>query len=107
MKNLSSRFRVLRALRETRTIRTLVALDLSNENQTVLLKIFRRNQVHFNRIETDRILSLFRGIKHPHLVPITHSGLTKDGDIYVVREFLPLLVSSREQVLEDIRCLIS
>src|SRR5215813_3121088 len=107
MKNLSSRFRVLRALRETRASRTLVALDLSTENQTVLIKIFRRRQVQFNRAETDRMLSLFRGINHPHLVPITNSGLTKDGDIYVVREFLPLLVSSRELLLEEVKCLIS
>ena len=102
-----SRFKVVRMLRETRSMQTFVGLDVSNDNETVLVKIFRRRHVEWERSQVDRILWLFRGIRHPHLVPILDSGLTADGDFYVVREFLPQLEFPRKHLLDDIKSLIS
>src|SRR5256885_2042841 len=84
------RFNVIRILRDDAESKTFLASDSVLDRADVLVKIIRKG--HFNR-DLDSLVqqvSWFSGIRHQSLGIIFGAGLTTKGDLYYVREYLPI-----------------
>src|SRR2546425_8043798 len=84
------RFNVIRILREDAESKTFLASDSVLNRTDVLIKIVRRG--YFNRSMDSLVqkVSWFSGIRHKNLGIIFDAGLTPKGDLYSVREYLPI-----------------
>ena len=85
-----SRFSVIRVLRDDGHSKTFLGTDHLLERADVVVKICRKG--HFGRDRDYLIerLSWFSGIRHDNLTTIVDAGLTTRGDLYCVREYLPV-----------------
>jgi serine/threonine protein kinase len=102
-----SRFTDIKILRETRATRTFSASDKYFDEPIVLVKHFRRRYFDVNRLETERVISAFVGLRHQNLSRMLDVGLTGDGDLYVVREYFPAIASPEPLTFDAVTKLIS
>src|SRR5690349_2874004 len=102
-----SRFTDIKILRETRATRTFSATDKYFDEPIVLVKHFRRRYFDVNRLETERVISAFMGLRHQNLSRMLDVGLTGDGDLYVVREYFPAIASPEPLTFDAVTKLIS
>src|SRR5262245_34033914 len=79
---ISSRFNVIKVLRDGRGTSTLLASELWPEKGTVLIKTFHRDQFNSERPAVEKTLSIFMGMRHPHIIPISDVGVSKSEDFY-------------------------
>ena len=86
---LPDRFNVIRILREDEDSRTFLANDSEGNLTEVLVKIHPRRYCNAAPDFLCRQLSWFSGIRHESVSTIFDTGVTKRGDLYIVREFLP------------------
>ena len=85
---ISKRFSVTKTLRDQCGTKTCVASDLLSDGAKVVVKVFRKEQFDYERTRLDRVLAIFTGLRHQHIVPILEAGFTKSGDLYLIREFI-------------------
>jgi transcriptional regulator with PAS, ATPase and Fis domain len=104
---ISNRFNVVKVLRDSHGTSTFMASDLWSEKGAVLIKTFRKDQFDHERATLDKTLSIFMGMRHPHVIPISDVGSSKSEDFYVVREYVaePDLVF--QQNVHHVRSLVA
>src|SRR5215475_11999334 len=90
-----NRFNDVKMLRESRATKTFAASDKYLDEPIVLVKHFRRRYFDVNRLETERVISAFMGLRHRELSRMLDVGLSGDGDLYVVREYSPAIASPK------------
>ena len=83
------RFSVIRILSQNDHSNTFVASDHLLERSDVIVKILRKGHFTRDRDHLIQKLSWFAGIRHANVGVICDAGLTKKGDLYYVREYLP------------------
>src|SRR5437016_3386183 len=102
-----SRFSVTKTLRDDRACKTYIASDRWLGLSNVVVKIFRKGSFNSQIITQDRTLAGFASMRLQHVVPILDSGLTPDGNLYLVREYCDGAPAPSERGIEELRALIS
>src|SRR5579862_2121245 len=100
------RFSVVRILREEANSKTLLANDHILKGSDVLVKILRKGSFCSDQPLVEQ-LSWFSGIRHKNIGTIFDAGLTLRGDLYYVREYLPIAEFASLNNLATIKGLIS
>src|SRR6185295_15832456 len=90
MKNsVPDRFAVIRSLREDRQSETLLVNDNLLGHCGVVLRIIAKGHFQCDRDQLVAGFSWLIGTRHSQLATVLDAGLTKQSDLYYVREYLP------------------
>lgn len=104
---ISNRFNAIKVLRAGRGTSTLLASDLWAEQGTVVIKTFHRDLFNSDRAAAEKTLSIFMGMRHPHIIPISDAGVSKSEDFYVIREYITEPDTVIQQNVHHVRSLVA
>src|SRR5215475_3731939 len=104
---ISNRFNIIKALRDGRGTSTLLASDLWTDKGAVVIKTFHRDQFNSDRAASEKTLSIFMGMRHPHIISISDAGVSKSEDFYVIREYITEPNTVIQQNVHHVRSLVA
>src|SRR5215831_1034376 len=101
------RFDLIRSLREDRYTKTFVANDYVLDQENVTVRIVKKGWFKPAQEQLIDHFSWHIGVHHIHFAKVFDSGLTKQQNLYVVREYLPPSELLTADVLRTTRTLVS
>src|SRR5947207_10628993 len=102
-----NRFSVTKTLKDDRACKTYIAFDRWLQRPDLIVKVFRKAYFSAEEIKNDRSLAWFASMRLPRLLPVIDAGMTKDGDLYLVREYSGGNPVPYQVGIEELRGLIS
>src|SRR5438552_11302484 len=101
------RFDVIRLLNDDGGSQTFIANDTLLRGADVVVKVIRKSQSDAASACLVQKMSWFTGVRHTNLATILDASITLKGDLYYVRDFLPISEFFSIDNLTSIKTLVS
>jgi transcriptional regulator with GAF, ATPase, and Fis domain/serine/threonine protein kinase/tetratricopeptide (TPR) repeat protein len=102
-----NRFGVSKILKDDRCCKTYIAFDRWLQRADLVVKLFRKASLEVEGIHREEWLASFTSTRLQHLLPIIDAGTTREGDLYLVREYYEGIPAAHPQGIEELRTLVS
>jgi len=102
-----NRFSVSKILKDDRCGKTYIAFDRWLQKPDLVVKVVRKTSLEVEEMHREDWLTSFTSTRLQHVLPIIDAGITRDGDLYLVREYCEGVPAAYQQGIEELRILIS